>query len=374
MITLIVVASLLQQSQPIQLMSRKDLAATHRLVPLFENNFYNGLFTQPDNVMWYTGREIKQCFQEDGAGRLALFEVNYDLSGGADQFKNNKGEGFGQANREFPWKDTAGITDCKNVSTIKFIKLPPDQRDPNKVLPIVWWKQRFRYSETTIYSWVYPNGTIVGELLLQKDSESTKYCFEVRIRIKRNAEWHIDVLRPDLSRYVAGTVKKDIPNTHPDRVSFRDALGLAAIEDVSQKESINVLNGYFKSAFVNDLLPTRSSSQKFGVVPANYFSVRADNNSCARCHIDTLRHTDEFDNKTVYSDRVSRQWYGRVRGSDGIFSFDIFDNSSKGRIFTPIKLRRDFIKNGIIEEFSSKKHRPPQYLFTRGTIQWDENK
>src|SRR5207247_3875710 len=65
-----------------------------------------------------------------------------------------------------------------------------------------------------------------------------------------------------------------------------------------------------------------STTAEFHIVPKNYRAgfVEISSTSCMRCHDSTLKHARDF--------QELREWYGRVRGSDNIFSFHIFDPRS----------------------------------------------
>ncbi|MCA9108065.1 MAG: hypothetical protein KDA83_21840, partial [Planctomycetales bacterium] len=58
-----------------------------------------------------------------------------------------------------------------------------------------------------------------------------------------------------------------------------------------------------------------------------------------------------------------RDWYGDIRGSDGIFSFHPFDRtaiSGNGQS-TRVSLRADFVEAGILAPFDATKHDEANY-------------
>ena len=62
---------------------------------------------------------------------------------------------------------------------------------------------------------------------------------------------------------------------------------------------------------------------------------------------------------------AGRDWYGRIRGSDGIFSFHPFDPSciSYNGYEQQARLRDEFVEGGLIERYDSSKH--PSEHYTR---------
>ena len=52
---------------------------------------------------------------------------------------------------------------------------------------------------------------------------------------------------------------------------------------------------------------------------------------------------------------AGRDWYGRIRGSDGIFSFHPFDpNSISGNGYpAPVRMRDELVSSGVIERYDA---------------------
>jgi hypothetical protein len=108
--------------------------------------------------------------------------------------------------------------------------------------------------------------------------------------------------------------------------------------------------------------PTTTAA--FHIVPAKYDAgfIEVDSNSCQRCHQTVNQSVNRFDG--------GRDWYGRVRGSDGIFSFHPFSLSSISGNGYPrtVSMRRELETAGLLERFSARKHRHSRYqiLTARG--------
>jgi hypothetical protein len=97
------------------------------------------------------------------------------------------------------------------------------------------------------------------------------------------------------------------------------------------------------------------------IIPRNYDAgfIAVDQASCARCHASVNRHVDEFD--------YGRDWYGRVRGSDRIFSFHPFDPScvSSNGFPSGAQMRGELLRAGLLEKFNSARHAPQFYQRSR---------
>ena len=83
--------------------------------------------------------------------------------------------------------------------------------------------------------------------------------------------------------------------------------------------------------------------------------VEVDRTSCMRCH--------ETVNQPVANFQAGRDWYGRIRGSDGIFSFHPFDPGciSGNGYSQPVRMRDELVSAGVIEKYDAKKHDPLRY-------------
>jgi hypothetical protein len=78
------------------------------------------------------------------------------------------------------------------------------------------------------------------------------------------------------------------------------------------------------------------------------------------CHDDTLKPARSFD--------APRGWYGRVRGSDGIFSFHPIEPSSISRNGSPVqvRIRQSLVRAGMVERYDRAKHPADRYSAIKG--------
>jgi hypothetical protein len=192
-----------------------------------------------------------------------------------------------------------------------------------------------------VVEWRYPAGTIFVETLTTHGK-----VFEVRTRTKnREGRWTANVYRPyadaeDLKEKLRklGTVDarkladaidnlprkySEIQNPHPVKTfefkGYREDL-----PEIPESLAETILSWDFEAnaSWKSDCHAPSTRSASLSIVAKDYqgFMVRPDSKGCAQCHDTTLASTSKME--------TGRDWYGRVRGSDGIFSFHIFDSES----------------------------------------------
>ena len=179
----------------------------------------------------------------------------------------------------------------------------------------------------------------------------------MRLRKKEaTSDWKVSVYRPfatlkDFGDYCRknGTIlfysDKKISQSHQ---IFKGDVTTTCLDEIPEE----LVKRSLKESFVNvlgqewhDEAHAPTTDAKFHIVPRNYqaATIAATSNSCVRCHESVLKHANDFDS--------FRDWYGRVRGSDGIFSFHPFDPSciSYSGIYQGETIRQSFLDNGIVK-------------------------
>lgn len=254
-------------------------------------------------------------------------------------------ENPGTNTHEFPWVHTAGYTgpvqhyyyfpEGKKITVTEStgeqffgkrlkIRLNADHGDRERVI-----------------EWQYPSGTVFMEILTTEGLP-----FEVRTRTKtEQGTWRANVYRPfadatdlkdkllKLGSRQANSLAESIdrlprtPVTIASRhntptFSFKGYReDLPEIPEVLAKE---ILGWPFvpHAEWKPDCFAPSTKSTSLSIVSHDYqgFMVRPDSKGCMECHKHVQQHAFVLD--------TNRDWYGRVRGSDGIFSFSIFDESS----------------------------------------------
>lgn len=332
----------------------------------------------------YTDREMPKAYQFWDGLMPGVHRASYNISA-------NSSEPFGNGNREFPWSEPAGTHRARNMWVFRFIHLPQDEN--GKLVPIVWFRTRLSGDSNPGYGWRFPAGAVVGEVLMMRQ-EGTDFCFELRVRFREEGNWAVDVfrpfpraedlvtriqeLRPDWEEQPA--LKKVIdelsdpgplPETqlvdnHP-RKTFKQTMGvheLPSLEDdqlvkdlLTQTVFRSALGEYWIEGSNGAVTAAPTTDARFHIVPAGYDAgfVDVDRISCMRCH--------ESVNQPVSRFQAGRDWYGRIRGSDGIFSFHPFDPScvSGNGYSQPVKMRTELVSAGVIEKYDPEKHDKLRY-------------
>jgi hypothetical protein len=332
-----------------------------KLLPRTESKELQALFSK--NLIFYTDEEMPKAYQHSEG----LHDPRYNISATKPK------EPHGNPNIEFPWGGPAGTHRCDNMKAFRFVHLPDAITYWNEKMPVltarefIWVPGRGHvgvYDEWGI-RWEYPEKTTFAEVLMVTDGKSD-YPFEVRTRTKTDGKWVVNLYRPMLTRaelekwlekndssVKLNTTyeKKRLKNRHPTTVIDVEAV-VDELPAMSSETVKKILALPFRSALgqewvthegVEGHAPTTKA--KFGIVPRNYDGafLRVDSKACMQCHEGVLKDADDFER--------NRDWYGRVRGSDGIFSFHIFSPASindSGFSHWP-KLRKSLVDSGLVK-------------------------
>ena len=324
-------------------------------LPRFESDAIKKVIAN-DNLRFYDKSTMPMAYQDFSGALQGIHSPTYNISA-------NRSEPHGNGNIEFPWGKPAGTHRVNGLSTIKFISLPKD--DQKEIVPIIYWR------DGEGYEWQFPHGTVIGEVLYNDG-----ICFEVRTRTRNDGKWNVDVFRPYASAdELKDMIVKLFPNYHddeellalyksasvvdadtmvledtqPNRKVFISKIKRVLLPGISkEKANTLLLNKPFKSTLgaawtkSQDAPPAPTVVDKYGIVPARYDGdfVEVSSKSCARCHESVNVHVRNFD--------FGRDWYGKVRGSDGIFSFHIFDPSciSYSGFGQGVRIRQELIDDG----------------------------
>ena len=295
-------------------------------------------------LLIYTEKEMPKAYQDWAGGLPGIHSPSYNISAAKPREK------FGNPNVEFPWGHPAGteIVSEDNISSFKFLLLPKNES-------IRIYKKFLTGDHRPSYIWEYPKGSIVGEVLQLYYNEKY-YTFEVRIRKKDESEWKSTAYRPFATmKEFANFCKSNGHQLYYEdkRISqshqiFKGDVVTTSLDpvpdDIIKKALQQTFTNVLGQEWHNDAhSPTTNAS--FHIIPKNYqaATIAVSSNSCMRCHESTLKHASDFD--------FFRDWYGRVRGSDGIFSFHPFDPSciSYSGIYQGVEIRKSLIDNGIVK-------------------------
>lgn len=366
-------------------MSAEKHERLRRRLPALDNADIQAILND-DRLMIYTETEMPRAYQNWSGSLRGLHSPDYNISADGN-------EPYGNANIEFPWGSPAGTHRARNVSSFRFLWLPTD--DSGKVLPVVWYRSRHRGDSASGYEWIFPVGSVLGEVLSLRGPNGKQYTFELRVRIREYGEWAVDVFRPfPTADHLADSVKKTrtdwqtqpalaklvghletpvamkkhkLSNNHPRRV-FVQSMGIDTLPPMDDDQLVAELltTTTFTSAMDTawrhsdggssyTCAPTTTAA--FHIVPSNYSGgfVDVDPESCMRCHDSVGEQAQHFES--------GRDWYGRVRGSDGIFSFHPFSvgSISPNGIGRTVSMRRELLDAEVLDRFDPDKHPSGSY-------------
>lgn len=352
---------------PAQLMTPGGEAECRSLLPRTEDTTLKELLSRK-GLVFYTDSEIPPAHQHSGT----VISTRLNISA-------NRSEPFGNPNREFPWSAAAGTHKTTNFRKFNFLSLPKPIECWEETLTAVTGRLTHDKKITDTIKernlrWKFPDKAVVCEVLLLQEPKGKWYPFDVRTRTKDGDSWRMNAYRPfrtfeqmldwikvnhpdfDTAGYEkqCSIVNQKIKSTHPDLTVFESDSAIQTLAPlppvmirgmltkpfVSVRESVWVRNGK-----ISGFAPTTQAD--FQIVPKNYTGgfVRVNNVQCMRCHSGTLQEAGDFD--------FQRDWYGRVRGDDGIFSFHPFEPSSVSMVYEPnspppYQLNRKLVAAGLI--------------------------
>ncbi len=377
-----------QPTEPFaRLMSREREELLRGSLPKVDDPDVQAMLNDPTLIL-YTDVEMPGAYQFWDGALQGVHRVDYNISA-------DNSEPFGNGNREFPWATPAGTHRTNNVRTVRFLWLPRD--DAGKPWPVVWYRRHLSGDGTLGYAWTFPIGTVFGEVLMMRAPDGYDYTFEMRLRRREGKEWSVDVFRPfptaedlaqrirelrpdwdeqpNLTAFVAHLEEPNelpvlkLADRQPARRTFDQAMGVDVLPPLEDEALVCDLlrTTTFRSALgatwrwgsngARTCAPTTDAP--FHIVPARYDAgfVDVDRASCIRCHETVNADVDRFD--------FSRDWYGRIRGSDGIFSFHPFDpHTVSGNGFgQAVRMRPELTEAGVLERFDSDRH--PGEVYTR---------
>ncbi len=338
-------------------------------------------------TLWYDAEVMTPSYQDSlGANTNAHWP---DLVAGSEEVITGLHDR--QRHRwQFPFATTAGTDASTNLKVENFVVLPQVN---GQVLSIPIWRVRRNYDRFE-WMWVYPIGTIVGEVLFIVDGDKLLPS-EIRTRTRQPTGWSMNAYRPfPTAVSLAAGVKSHRPDwaNVPDLRALVDVLednttltpktlaARAALAPTYRQDGwLDVLPDFGDAPLVRELLKTTpfvsvydtawkengtkktyaaATASNLSIVPNNYSGglLQVTDDACMRCHKEGGRLVSEFYDALYL--------YGELWGKDGIFTFHPFDESrypelrsnDENRSIDP-RLRA----MGVFEEYDPRKHTAPLY-------------
>lgn len=370
---------------PVQLVSPAKEAVFRQAFPTVDNDEIHAILTSPD-LVFYTEEEMPKAYQNANT----FHSPYYNISGEPDR--------FGNGNREFPWGIAGGTHTVRNIEVFRFVKFP--RRPGGGFWPMVYFNQQLPAKHRdgnsgSTWRWMYPDGTVFGELLGMREANGYTYPFELRLRIREGGNWAVDCYRPfptaadlvdriqkepnwqdtpSLSKLVqhlegdfafAKVRLRDRSGKGFDQTSYVDVLPPINDPDLVARLLVETV---WRSALAEDWrkaqnnqavnAPTVNPGTGFHIVPEGYsaYAFAVDRVDCMQCH--------EHTNRAVSTFEFNRGWYGRIRGSDGILSFhpiarqSISGNGSR----LVVQINPKLSQSGLAERFDTTRHPSSVYV------------
>ena len=389
--------------RPVDIMARDRLTKVAARAPRIDDAWLLGVL-EDDDTMWYDADSIAPGYQ-DSFGDNVITPIgmrpnsidpgliNLAVPGGHGQIFVE----FGVFH--FPFGRPAGSREDV-LRVVDFWRLPRDAS--GALLPVVHW-QRDPNSITHRVEWMFPAGTVLGELLFQIDESGEWWPFEIRTRVRRVDGWTSNVFRPFPT---AESFARELERRRGERPEWAssaeiDAL-IAHVRNPNTLSAARLSNTNFPGAFPTidgsrDVLPPLSdtsilrtllletpfrsaigavwkeggglrtyaptSESRFSIVPRGYNGgfLEVSDATCNRCHQDAGRpFRDWYDNIIAY---------GELWGEDESFSWHPFETrnfvDASGRVVQfnhdNRRMRSDFVAGGVLVRYDPSAHREPIY-------------
>jgi|GEM_PF-1258374 len=355
----------------VQFIPDQELSQMLRNVPRVTDATIDAALRSSD-TMWYDEESLIFSYQDSfgnptGPEGIRANRVAYDVGFHSDSPDIRKLiEYFDPMKFKYPFAIAAGGKDTSNVFVLNFW-LPP--RDAfGKVLPVSWWKNGSHWH------WVFPVGTIIGEMLIMRDPVDPQqwFTFEIRSRVRELNQWRTNVFRPFVNaQELADAIKFARPEWQRSdlgplvaHLENSQTLTPARLSSGLYEAAVPSISGYYDylpattdHALIKEFLLTRvfqssmnqhwksdgtkrtyaaATKASFHIVPNGFIGGMLENSeaSCKRCHDQTSRPLGQLDDRIVL--------YGEVWGEDQIFTWhpfhmtaDAFTVSDGSRIENP---------------------------------------
>lgn len=395
--------------RPADLMAEERLAYVASRMPCIADTHLAAVLESAD-TMFYDATGIAPGYQDSfgddvvlplGMRPNSIEPVHIDLAvpGGHGQIFEQIGV------FHFPFGRPTGVATDQLV-VIDFWHAPRD--DEGELLPVVHWT-RSPSGLTRRVEWVFPVGTVFGELLFLVGEGGHWFPFEVRTRTRERDGWTADAMRP-FPRADDLAERLELVN---DDEAGGDAMVtlIEHLRDPSTLQSASLSASHYAGAFdavqgAVDVLPdvvdpsllhelmrrTAFSSSKDvawkenetsityaptatggpTIVPPGYNGglVPVTDDSCDRCHRDAGRPFRDY-----YPNIIA---YGELWGQDEVFTWhpfrtdmflgadgDVVNFNNDNR-----RMRQDFVDGGLLAPFSSSAHSEEHY--TRIPREWHD--
>lgn len=395
--------------RPVEIMPAAELREIAARVPQIADPELLAILESED-TMWYSKRSIIPGYQDSaGGGDFPIGMRPNTIDPGLIAVPGGHGWVFRAIGEfHFPFDRPAG-SGPEDLQAVDFFRLPRDEA--GEIQPVVYWL-REPNSSTHRVEWLFPRGTVFGEILFLADGGEL-WPFEIRTRTRRIDGWTSNVFRPfptaadfaaalDRARAsraewmsspeIAALIEhaRDPSTLRPASLSERNFPGtfetidgaedeLPALADDSILREL-LMSTPFRSARgavwkesggLRAYAPTTAAG--FQIVPRGYTGgfLSVDDETCQRCHRDAARPFRDW-----YPDIIL---YGELWGGDDVFTWHPFVNenfvdAASGSVrnfnYDNREIRPDWLAAGIIVRRDRAAH--PDTIYRAVPADWKD--
>lgn len=390
----------LDAERPVDLMPADRLALVASRMPRIADPWLKGVLESPDTC-WYDKHSIVPGYQDSFGDNVETpigFRPNtidrglIDLAvpGGHAQIFVETGL------FHFPFGRPIGNRTDNLI--VDFWHVP---RDGGAFLPVVWWR-RDPNGYTHRIEWMFPVGTVLGEILFEVEG-GVWWPFEIRTRVRELDHWRVDVFRPFPTATDLADALARKRTESPAWQSAADLTALIAhVRDPSTLVAATLSGSHFRGAFApqtgaRDVLPgladdtilqallletpfrsargavwkrsgaltayAPTTAAGFSIVPRDYDGgfLEVDDQKCNRCHENAGRpFKDYYDNILAY---------GELWGMDDAFTWHPFVTSNfvdgAGQVVNfnhdNRVMRPELLQAGVLAPYDGARDVAPRY-------------
>lgn len=345
------------------------------------------------DTMWYSKQSIIPGYQDSaGGGEFPIGMRPNTIDPGLIAVPGGHGWVFRNVGEfHFPFDRPAGSSP-DDLQAVDFFRLPRDES--GAIRPVIYWL-REPNSSTHRVEWLFPAGTVFGEILFIHDGGEL-WPFEIRTRTRNIDSWTSNVFRPFPTAADLAAALERVRATRAEWASSPEITSLIEhARDPSTLRSATLSERNFPGTFetitgAEDELPALSddsilrellmstpfrsargavwkesgdlrayaptTSAGFQIVPRGYTGgfLSVDDETCQRCHRDAARPFRDW-----YPDIIL---YGELWGGDDTFTWhpfvtERFVDVRSGRVVDfngdNREIRPDWLAAGIIERRSA---------------------
>ncbi len=387
----------LDVDRPVDIMPPDRLAMIAPRMPHVADPWLKGILESPD-TMWYDKLSIIPGYQDSFGDNVQLpigmrpnsidrGMIDLAVPGGHAQLFVENGL------FHFPFGRGIGTAARSDNFVVDFWHAP---RAAGALLPVVYW-QRDPNTYTHRVEWMFPKGTVLGEIIFQIDAAGVWFPFEIRVRERELDHWRSDVYRPFPTGPDLAAALESAAATNPAWQTADVAALATHARNASTVAAETLGASHFASAFpatggAKDVLPAvadpailkylllevpyrsvkgtpwkqhnglvahaATTQASFHIVPRDYDGghLEVSDQACRRCHQDAGRPFKDW-----YGNVLA---YGELWGEDESFTWHPFDTANfvdaSGAVrnfnYDNRRIRADFTAGAVIVRYNPAQH------------------